>query len=101
VKTTEFNDLCHREHEQDGGCVVRLYLTAESLVELTGEVLADPVKFDTPDGPLADMTMVGAKLAGMVNPATHTPVDIGLAVTRALFADTAEVTRWVPAAAGR
>jgi hypothetical protein len=38
---------------------------------------------------------VGARLDAMTNPATRTPVSISPAITKALFADTAEVTRWV------
>lgn len=95
MKTEGFNALCHREHEQDSGCVVKLYLTAESLVELTNDVLAaGPVEFP---GGAPSPGPAGARLDTMTNPATHTPVSISLGVPKALFADTAEVTRWVVA----
>jgi len=85
MKTAEFDDLCRREHEQGGGVVVRLYLTEDSYAELRAEVAAgNPPEW------------AALELDAMANPATHTPVSIGRGVTKALFTDTAEVTRWVP-----
>jgi hypothetical protein len=93
VKTAEFNALCHREHEQDGGVVVKLYLTGGSYAELLADVLSEPVRVT--GGPMSGGVQVGARLDAMTNPATRTPVSISPAITKALFADTAEVTRWV------
>lgn len=101
MKTAEFDDLCRREHEQGGGVVVRLHLTLESYHELLAEVLSEPaeIMFLDPAAPAGKPSSfpAGARLDTMTNPATHTPVSISPAIAKALFTDTAEVTRWVPA----
>ena len=93
MKHAEFNALCNREHERDRSVVTGLYLTEESYAELLAETLAEgPLEFPEgapPAGP------VGVRLDAMTNPATRTVVSVGRAVTKGLFADTAEVTRWV------
>jgi hypothetical protein len=93
VKVAEFNELCRREHVQDRGVVAKLFLTEESYAELLADVLSDdgPVLLGVPSPGVA----CGASLDAMVNPATRTLVSIGRAVIKGLFADTAEVARWV------
>ena len=91
MKVAQFNELCHREHDRDGGTVSALHLTQESYAELLTEILGDgPVQMppDLPSSP------VGARLDAMTNPATRTVVNISRAP--AFVPDTAEVTHWVP-----
>lgn len=94
MKAAEFNDICHREHQQDRGVIVSLYLTEDSYAELLADVFTEPVQV-TGEPPPAGRC--GARLDAMTNPATHTAVSIRRGLPKALFTDTAEVTRWVPA----
>lgn len=105
MKLAEFNDLCHREHERDGGIVTRLTLGPDEYAELCADVLSGGVTVTSPGG-LPDGP-AGVRLTQIINPATMDgnghplPVAIERIATRGFdFTGGAEVTRWVSVVAG-
>jgi hypothetical protein len=98
VKLAEFNALCEREHERDGGIVTRLSLSPQDHAELSADVIGslepDGLVVRLPDGTAPTVTAVGAKVNEVVNPASRTPVSVTTAGLEG-FTGRAEVIRWL------
>lgn len=92
MKLAEFDALCHREHDKDGGVVTSLSLPPASLVELANDILAsdEPVRIDGDEG----AAVAGARVGSLPHPVTRTPVLLS-PVDLDGFTGSAEVVRWV------
>jgi hypothetical protein len=88
VKATDWRDLCNREHEQ-GGEVIAVSLTVQSMRELVNDVLASASATMTldPDESGRLPVVAGARLGSLTNEATGREVDF----TPLAEADTATV----------
>jgi hypothetical protein len=78
VKQAEFNALCRRELEADGGEVTEVTLTADGLRELADEILSGPEAEATLTASGKTVAACGARVSHVVHPVTKLAVPFTL-----------------------